>query len=235
MEEYQYYIYIYNKTSIKRNILTIKKIHREVGRAKDLSAPLVTNKIGVPLANNQWLYCAPTADSVEILCSHQETAEVTLHSVGRLAIRAGSALLQTSNIITVRKNPEGEDLLLQPPLPHVCCAENSFNVNFSKFSLDVHIKQAFCHFEDLKSLSYKTADLEKGIVDQELKSHHTQRQIAYSVQVCILLTVVGSYNVYKIYLLTPCSKVLLEKLTGFQLVKKFPAFYGTHRFITAFT
>ena len=38
-----------------------------------------------------------------------------------------------------------------------------------------------------------------------------------------------------IYLLTPCSKVLLKKLTGFQLVKKFPAFYGTRRFITAFT
>ena len=32
-------IYIYNKTSIKRNILTIKQIYREVGRAKDLSAP----------------------------------------------------------------------------------------------------------------------------------------------------------------------------------------------------
>jgi hypothetical protein len=31
---------MYNKTSIKRNILTIKKIHQEVGRAKDLSAPL---------------------------------------------------------------------------------------------------------------------------------------------------------------------------------------------------
>ena len=30
-------VYIYNKTSIKRNIQTIKKIHREVGRAKDLS------------------------------------------------------------------------------------------------------------------------------------------------------------------------------------------------------
>ena len=36
-------------------------------------------------------------------------------------------------------------------------------------------------------------------------------------------------------LLTPWSRVLLEKLTGFQLVKKFPAFYGTRRFITAFT
>jgi len=37
------------------------------------------------------------------------------------------------------------------------------------------------------------------------------------------------------YLLTPWSRVLLEKLTGFQLVKKFSAFYGTRRIITAFT
>ena len=35
--------------------------------------------------------------------------------------------------------------------------------------------------------------------------------------------------------LTPWSRVLLEKVTGLQLVKKFPAFYGTQRFITAFT
>jgi hypothetical protein len=35
--------------------------------------------------------------------------------------------------------------------------------------------------------------------------------------------------------LTPWLTVLLEKLTGFQLVNKFPAFYGTRRLITAFT
>ena len=35
------------------------------------------------------------------------------------------------------------------------------------------------------------------------------------------------------YLPTPHNTVLLEKLIGFQLVKKFPAFYGTRRFITA--
>ena len=34
---------------------------------------------------------------------------------------------------------------------------------------------------------------------------------------------------------TPWCRVLLEKLTDLQLVKKFPAFYGTRRFITAFT
>ena len=37
------------------------------------------------------------------------------------------------------------------------------------------------------------------------------------------------------YLLTPWCRVLLEKLTGLHLVKKFPAFHGTRRFITALT
>jgi hypothetical protein len=38
-----------------------------------------------------------------------------------------------------------------------------------------------------------------------------------------------------IYLLSPRSTDILEKLTGSQLVKKFPAFYGIIRFITAYT
>jgi hypothetical protein len=36
-------------------------------------------------------------------------------------------------------------------------------------------------------------------------------------------------------LLTPWTTFLPEKLTGSQPVKKFPTFYGTRRFITAFT
>jgi len=52
---------------------------------------------------------------------------------------------------------------------------------------------------------------------------------------------VGFFNIYFellqfieiIYLLTPWCRVLLEQLTGLQLVKKFPAFHGTRRFITA--
>ena len=38
-----------------------------------------------------------------------------------------------------------------------------------------------------------------------------------------------------IYLLTPWCRALLEKLTGLQLVKKFPAWHGTRRFIPALT
>ena len=37
------------------------------------------------------------------------------------------------------------------------------------------------------------------------------------------------------YLLTPWCRVLLEKLTGLQPVKKFPAFHGNRKFITALT
>ena len=40
---------------------------------------------------------------------------------------------------------------------------------------------------------------------------------------------------YITYLLTPWCRVLLEKLTGLQLVKKFPVFHGTRRLITALT
>ena len=36
-------------------------------------------------------------------------------------------------------------------------------------------------------------------------------------------------------ILTPWCRVLLEQLTGLQLVKKFTAFHGTRRFITALT
>ena len=37
------------------------------------------------------------------------------------------------------------------------------------------------------------------------------------------------------YLLTPWCRVLPEQLTGLQIVKKFPAFHGIRRFITALT
>ena len=47
------------------------------------------------------------------------------------------------------------------------------------------------------------------------------------------------FKIYKsstiTFLLTPRCRVLLEQLTGLQLVKKFPAFHGTRRFITALT
>ena len=51
----------------------------------------------------------------------------------------------------------------------------------------------------------------------------------------IPITDLSAPKIQSYYLLTPRSRVLLEKLTGLQLVKKFPALHGTPRFITVFT
>jgi hypothetical protein len=56
-------------------------------------------------------------------------------------------------------------------------------------------------------------------------SLHTAQSLTHSLHTTQSLT----------HSLTPHSTVLLEKLTGFQLVKKLPAIYVTRRFITAFT
>jgi len=73
------------------------------------------------------------------------------------------------------------------------------------------------------------------------ESHHlTDCTITSSRSLCgwllaqSYLTFTVSYLLLT-YLLIAWSRVLLEKLTGFQLVKKCPAFNGTRRFITAFT
>ena len=59
----------------------------------------------------------------------------------------------------------------------------------------------------------------------------------YSTTRTILRTTVSTHNLMTTltYLLTPCCRILLEKLTGLQLVKKIPEFCGTRRFITALT
>jgi hypothetical protein len=41
-----------------------------------------------------------------------------------------------------------------------------------------------------------------------------------------------SMNIYHTYLLTPCSTVLLEKLTGFAASQEIPRIYGIRKFIT---
>ena len=77
-------------------------------------------------------------------------------------------------------------------------------------------------------------------------SQYQNNQIAFSfvqpsrpvpsarcLDITVILRNCFCYDV--MYLLSAWSRVLLEKLIGFQLVKKFPAFYGTRRFITVFT
>ena len=66
--------------------------------------------------------------------------------------------------------------------------------------------------------------------------HHKKWGHAVKCKVCRQWTLLGNMDVSNHnVILTPWSRVLLEKLTSSQLVKKFPAFYGTRRFNIAFT
>ena len=65
-----------------------------------------------------------------------------------------------------------------------------------------------------------------------LLTHSLTYSLAYSLA-CLLLTYSLTY-LLTYHVLTPCYRVL-EKPTDSQLVKKFPTFYATRRFITAFT
>ena len=57
----------------------------------------------------------------------------------------------------------------------------------------------------------------------------------FSVFVASLCYRMKLYSGIYTHLLTPWCRVPLEQLAGLQLVKKFPAFHGTRRFITALT
>jgi hypothetical protein len=65
-------------------------------------------------------------------------------------------------------------------------------------------------------------------------AHCRQMRSAWTF-VQYLLTYVYLSTYLLTYLLTPRIRTLLEKLTDSQLVKKFPAFCGTRKFLTAFT
>ena len=79
-----------------------------------------------------------------------------------------------------------------------------------------------------------TSDIETKDVPLSLQQNQSENIKTYTFRQFTL-----KYNRWKKYItysiLTPWCRVLLEKLTGLQLVKKFPAFYGTRRFITEFT
>jgi hypothetical protein len=76
--------------------------------------------------------------------------------------------------------------------------------------------------------------LECRMIISKTNSQHRRKNEHWPISLLRIILVNTSNNI-SAYLFTPWSTVLLEKLTGLQLVKKFPAFYGTWRSITAFT
>ena len=54
------------------------------------------------------------------------------------------------------------------------------------------------------------------------------RKVTGGIVIIIIIIII---TIIITYFFTPWSKVLIEKLIGLHLFKKFPAFYGTRKFI----
>jgi hypothetical protein len=89
----------------------------------------------------------------------------------------------------------------------------------------------FIKYYPLKFLIFR----DERVTDIGQKSLFMNRKIRACAQVHSIQGPSALLSPRSLYLLTPWSRFLLEKLTGLQLIKKFPAFYATRRFITSFT
>ena len=107
--------------------------------------------------------------------------------------------------------------------PHTHKHTHEPNLHCDSFSEDKgtsnqyqHNAVGFCPFQTQKAIC-KAHRRIKGWIYMHSLHLHTYWQLTYFL----------THSLH--------AAVLLEKLTGFQLVKKFPAFYGTRSFITALT
>jgi hypothetical protein len=108
----------------------------------------------------------------------------------------------------------------------VLSANNKCQIGSRLFSYTIFHSTVHVTFYPLSDLTASWNKQERG---WEMKWYPQKHTSTVKCLISSLLTYLLTY------LLTPWSRALLEKLTGFQIVEKFPAFYGTRRFITAFT
>ena len=94
-----------------------------------------------------------------------------------------------------------------------------------------------CFFPEVQLTIHKMVSNRSKFLETSLFLYSGTRQSEHSLlntEMKLLRSLCDSPELLT-YLLTPWCRVLLEKLTGLQLVKKLPAFHGTRRFITALT
>ena len=110
---------------------------------------------------------------------------------------------------------------------------NTLKIPHCKYIRQYHLQTLLNQLPFLYRLSFHDVPVCENVpTDGDFLSDRRCRAVGYDkLESCI----VCQQQMITYPILTPCSTVLLEKLTGSQTVKKFPAFYGTRRFSTAFT
>jgi hypothetical protein len=177
---------------------------------------------------NEWLYFAPSFDSLTVLCPEKEPLDVILKGTGKVNLKSGcksyslTALLNTKSDVHANTSKGGGDLLSKVETQFECCEQFGKSLNLSHITLNMKLKHVINHMNDLKYASYKITELENLAREQEWKRSHYQDQKRYSSLVYIVLAVIGLYGSYKLvrFLITLWRKWKSRRLVSAQVGKQ---------------
>jgi hypothetical protein len=153
---------------------------------------------------NEWVFFAPSSDSVTIICLGQEPVEIKLTGAGKLNIDQGckgyslTALLITKDDVKGNVSNKGGDLLSKIDSQFECCEQLGTSIHLSHLELDMKLKPIVTQLNDLKYASYIISELERLAQEHEWKNKHVQYHTTYSVLMYIVITVMGIYGLYRL-------------------------------------
>ena len=126
--------------------------------------------------------------------------------------------------------------------PRLCgllwCDTIYLGTYFSKFSWKTAagcFRKADTRLKTTWSHNHQGHNMDKSLLLTYLLTHSLTHLLNYLLTFLLTYILTYLFTYLLTYLLTPWNCVLLDMLIGFQLVKKFPEFHGTRRFITTFT
>ena len=135
--------------------------------------------------------------------------------------------------------------ILIPNPTHFMEPESSISLSPSRSPILSHLNPVHAssshfsktHFYIIRSptLSSPKLYLSLSFPHQKPSTYFSSPPYVLQVTLIPFLLILSPNNIRRGNVLTARSRVLLDKLTVPRLFKKFPAFYGTRRFISAFT
>jgi len=168
------------------------------------------------------------------------STQYTVYSVS-LYLYIGLTVLSIAfqSATTLNPPPRGHDLLMHKALRSHSDTPHSVGLLWTKYqpyaeistwqdttlTTDIHASGGNRTHNPRKREAADTRLRPRDLWDRLVRSSQLVKDFHFSFT-CIFIY---------IYSLTPWCRVFLEKLTGLQLVKKFPTFHGTRKFITALT
>jgi hypothetical protein len=160
----------------------------------------LTETLWIPLKDNSWIYVAPKANRMTVLCSEQNPTDLEIVGSGILTFLADctgygdKVMLRSATAHFV--NHTQKDVIPPVYLPLDCCEADENKIHLDELKLDTPLRNILTHNEELQLASYKVKEVQELIEEEEwkLKNTDSSRHLAVlsyiGAAAVVLLTVV---------------------------------------------